>query len=446
MDAADEELLDNFLANRQFLKTLISTSDLPEESQVNNLNFLFDFISSKMTIFMHLEGEYKDRLKQETDYVIGQSVLREKYYKCRLIKFLNIVTYKNLIEINRFESESTIQIRTQVNTLARFSLTFPFILKRLISDNQSVESAFAYSTINSKSVKIKELTVKTNQIQRLVSRLTKENSLIPDVEQKEFDIRMPYQVSEQYFEDSIEKLPENIKSMIDNLQNLIRNEIEAINNHEIPFIFDPNVDNTSNNQFGSALIQTVQTLLQHMNFSNISKQTQKLSSFLMRYIFKKLFLSGFDPYSSRIIVSMPDRTLKIKDMPIRDNLQKYDPEMLVSDFIKAEPDLLEAANELELIMFEISPIDVLLRVDKSIKFVQKFISEDIKKKTGSIPSFIPFDNVIQFFHAVFDFAQIHGIASIIYCVERFIQYNYLTQDLAYSYDTLIAVYSLRCSA
>ncbi|EAX97459.1 hypothetical protein TVAG_135120 [Trichomonas vaginalis G3] len=443
MDKDDSLLVKEWLSEREFLRPLISDSNLPQYAWATDCSSLFKIIRSKLSIFKQTEKDYNQQIDAEMRKPIPTAYDAHIKYKYRVLKYLMILTCEYLKEANSIDEELFSKIYQEVKSFSRFCIVFPFILKRLISDEQTIEKALINYTMNVKYSRSHSITMQSSKLSKYVRTLNEAISLdhIPEI--PKFSFSYTYQSCELSFEIFISTLPSKFKENIKSLEDIIISDINQINNSELPFIFDPNVDTKENVDFSELIVTVVDVLRTVMGITNTTKSSQKIYSLLIRYIFNDLIVNDNDPYKTRIMVGLPNTKLKIKDLPIQEFFKGYNPEMLITEFVQCQPTLVNAIEEIELTMFEISPIDILIRIDKAVKYVQKFISDDLKRRTGTVDSFIPFDNVIQIFNAVFDCAEMHGVASITYCIERFTVCSFLTNDLSFAYDSLIGVYSLR---
>ena len=439
----DRDIIQKFLSDKPFLVPILSDDSLPVLSQQKDCAQLFDFIRSKKAAFkqqnLSLENSYSREMKKTAPKFLPS----DAKLIFSQIKFLNLEIFNILISINHLKEENINKIYKGIKSFARFSLVFPFILKKLIVEPQTLERVFsAYSTEENQK-KIVELTYHCSQIRNKVSQLSKTLQIMTAKQIPEFNYTTStYQNSDLPFVIFIENLPSETKEAVNLLiSNVINTVNKADNEEQKLFIFKQSVKDM-NSSFTESFQTLTEDICQYIGLSYGKKTAQKIGSFLSRYIFYEVYSQNIDPFPSKIFSKEINRSVHVSDLPIKDIITDIEESLLVSEYVSSNEILREAKTELEALVFENCPIDILIRVDYIVKLVQKFISDVMEKQTGSIPSFVPFDNVIQIFNTIFTTAEIPCIASIAFVISHFAPYNSLPNDLAFAHDTLLGAYSL----
>ena len=443
-EVSDKELIGKFLEDKMYLAPIISDDFVPILSQQQNCQKLFDFIQSKRNYFQKQNANLEESYEKEKRKIPPKFITAKAKLIFREIRFLNFHIFDILIKINEYKEKNIMEILKGVKSLSRFALVFPFILKKIIVETQTLERVFSNYITKDIEKEIVQLTYESSQLRNKVGDLSKSLQVLTNMQIPEFNYSTStYTNSAISFSIFTELLPNEIKKIINSLVDNIIESVQKIDNSPEMILYEISQTDRDGNQFFSDNFQKlVESICQFIGISSGKKPSQKISTFLLRHLFESVYERNQSPFPSKLIEKQANQSVFVSDFPIKDIIENVDENMLISDFVSSNETLSQAKNELEMLIFENCPTDILIRVNYVVKLVQKYNSDIIKKKEGSIPSFIPFDNVIQIFNAVFNASSIPGIASIVYTIMNYSPYNYLPNDLAFAHDTLISAYSL----
>ena len=441
---SDKELIKQFLKDKMFLAPIISDDFLPILSQQQNCKKLFDFVNMKINYFQQQKTSLEVLLEKEKQKISPKFIPSKAKLFFPEIKFLNIEILGILIQINEYKEKNIMEVLKGIKSLSLFSLVFPFILKKIIVETQTLERVFSNYTTKEIEKEVTKLTYESSQLRNKVTELSKSFQIITNAQIPEFNYTTSsYNNSSLSFSIFIDLLPQEalecLKSLVDNI---IENAHKINQSQEMILYEIHQTDHDGNLYFSENYQKLVDYICQYIGVSSGKKPTQKISLFLLRYIFELVYDQKENPFPQKLMMKKGNQSLYVSDLPIKDMMEDVNENMSIEEFVSNNEILNQAKNELEMLIFEYCPTDILIRVSSVIKYVQKYNSYVIKEKTGTIPSFIPFDNVIQIFNAVFSVSSLPGIASIVYVIVNYAPYNYLQNELAFAHDTLISAYSL----
>ena len=437
-DSIDKDLIKRFLSDKSYLSPLISEYLLPLSAQQKDCQDLFAFINTKNGTLRQQSLNIRVSLENEKSKTCPNYQQKSSIFYYRIVKFLNIEVFNILININDIKLSNLEDIHRSFKSLSRFSIVFPFILKKLITDMQTIERVTNSYVSKENEKKVVSLTFKSSQIRAKVIQVS--NLIVTKtIPLYDFNTSNYNTTSNESFALFIDTLSDELKQKANDIIESIISDVKTVDEMETPMIFE----SANDDSFSEKMQSFVEQLCIEIEVGPTKKNVQKISLFAIRYIFMEVYKRGYEPFPHNITAKESNKEMTCSDLPIKDIIKNIEDTMLISDFVNGSEKLVLAKEELEMVIFENCPIDIFMRVDRSLKYAQKYISDVLKEETGTVPSFIPFDNVIQIFNAVFNTADIPGLASLLYSVSKFSCYKNLPNDLSFAHDSFIGAYSLR---
>lgn len=198
------------------------------------------------------------------------------------------------------------------------------------------------------------------------------------------------------------------------------------------------IEEFSPDHFADQLEAAALTLIRRLSVQKA--QYADFTLFLVDFVFARVDLSFAkldQPYGGIAV---------LKERKVRDFVLPAcfaDPDTLdlsVTEFVEKNPSLDAAAGELTLTMFEWSPTNVLMRVQRALEHLQTFIINRMKANGENAPGFVPFDDTFSLFIVAVAGSNIENLESVMKFACDLVDERQLANDLSFAQTTLRGSY------
>ena len=408
----DNLVIDDYLINREYMKIIIN------EDPTDPITSIADFQTSMNELIDIKIKELNDYCQVIIANLLGEMVpsncSHEKKIHYRKLKYLSFLYNKVLVKKNKLLISSIQNIKKDILSLVHLCSVFPFIEEK-INFKQKLSFEKIYSEIRKEvEIKYNEITVEySTKVARALNFYTES---LPTSEIPKFEYTLPIT------EDSLFSFSCLINSIDFPLQKEIQEFVSNFNDQ----IFIQKVCEIS-----TKMIEILN--LKQSAFKHIAQYIVKYVFSASEFVFHPLLeFSSFFPDSKKKTVSEFDipSYLVSKDISMDTKL---------ADFIESNELLKEASIEFFQLIFEPSPIDVLIRLDRVLKDINTYITSMVKKE-GEILAFIPFDDTFILLCAVIVVSNVPNFDGLIQFISVFVEDKILVNELSFAQNTL------RCAA
>ena len=409
----DELAIDDYFMNREYMESLIN------ENPENPISSITDFQNSMNELIDIKIKELENHSKIIIENLLGEMIPincpHENKMHYRKLKFISFLYNKVLVKKNNLLKSQVIQVRKDILSLVHICSIFPYIKNRIdFTKESTLERIFAEIR---KTVELKYNEVTTEYSTKVIRALNFFTDSIPryelnDLKNQKFDYLSP--ITEEtsfFFYCLIYSIDFPVKSVIDEFINNINEETFIQNISEL----------------------TTQ-IIDSMNFKQSS--FRQIAQYLVKFTFSQTNFI-FRPLLEYSTFFPESREKSVKDFDIPSYLINKDisNDTKLVDYINHNELLKEASTGIFECIFEPTPIDILIRIDKVIRTINIFITNMVKKE-GEILAFIPFDDTFILFCAAIVASEIPNFVGLTQFVTVFLDDKFLVNELSFAQSAL----------
>lgn len=405
----DELALEDYFMSRKYMKVIMN------ENPKNPIISITDFQKSMNELIDKKIEELNNHSKIIIANLLGEMIPincpQEKKMHYRKLKFISFLYNKVLVKKNNLLISWIKTVKKDVLSLVHICSIFPFIEKKIDFTRESTLEKIYTEVKKEVELEYNEITAEySTKVIKALNFFT--DSAIEELVTQKIDYLSPITEDTSFlFYCLINSNDFPIKPIIDDFINNIQEETFIRN------ITDITIKIIESMHYKQVLFKLIAQYLVKFTFSQTN------------YIFKPLLeFSSFFPESKNKSIADFDipSHLTNKDMPNDTKLFEY---------INQNELLKEASSEFFQCIFEPTPIDVLIRVDKVIRKINIFITNMVKED-GKILAFIPFDDTFILFCAAIVVSEFPNFVGLVQFVTVFLDDNLLVNELSFAQTAL----------